>query len=229
MAPLDTRSKVRATAVAVAALGLVVVVGLLIVASPSWSASEVRVVAAVHDASNGVFDIIALAVNSGFGPVGAALIVLILVAWVAVLRRSWRDATLLLLVLVVPWSLAETIKIIVQRPRPDPSAMTTALIVPDPSSFSYPSGHTAFATALVSAVVLVLVTRRRRNVLVASVIGGAVILITAWSRVYLGVHYPTDVTASIVVVIAVAIAVHRWTADLRMFAEGASRDGARQS
>ncbi|OJU59338.1 MAG: hypothetical protein BGO04_15300 [Microbacterium sp. 70-38] len=205
-----------ATAGAVAALAITLLAGWAIVAAPSWSAAEVRIVAAVHGDATGMADIVALTINSAFGPSGAVLVSLIALTWTVMLRRSWRPAVRMLAVLVIPWGCAEVIKSIVQRPRPDPALLST-LIVAEPRSYSFPSGHTAFAAALACAVVLVLFRAHSRSRAVAVAAGAVVVLMTAWSRVYLGVHYPTDVAASLFLVPLVAFAVHRMTAGRAMF------------
>ncbi|MBN9155770.1 MAG: phosphatase PAP2 family protein [Microbacterium sp.] len=215
--PLRPRPRWRiATAGAAAALTVTLVAGWAIVAAPSWSATEVRIVAAVHGDANGLADVVALTVNSAFGPGGAVLVSLIALTWTVMLRRSWRPAVRMLAVLVIPWGCAEIIKAVVQRPRPD-AALLSTLIVAEPRSYSYPSGHTAFAAALACAVVLVLFRPHSRSRAVAVAAGALVVLVTAWSRVYLGVHYPTDVAASMFVVPVVAVAVHRLTAGRAMF------------
>jgi len=95
---------------------------------------------------------------------------------------------------------------VVERPRPDPSLLSPA-VIPDPSSFSYPSGHTAFAAALVCALILVLAPVGARAVPIVA--GAVIVVLTAWSRVYLGVHYPTDVAASMLLVPVTAVALDR--------------------
>lgn len=78
------------------------------------------------------------------------------------------------------------------RPRPD--------LVPHDvlvSSASFPSGHTMLATVvyLTLATMLARVTRRRRLKLYYFVVAGLVAVSVGVSRVYLGVHWPTDVIA----------------------------------
>lgn len=217
---LATRSRLQLwipLAVGAGAYALVAIAGWFIVSSPSWSATEMWVVARVHGASDGFLDVVATSVDIAFGPRGAPVVGLMAVAWVLLVTRSWRRALRFAMVLVGPWAAAEALKAIVQRPRPDP-ALVQPMIVSDPVTFSYPSGHTAFAAALCCAVILVLVRRRRTLAVTASVL---IVLITAWSRVYLGVHYPTDVLASMVVVPAAAFSVDRlavaipWSGDGR--------------
>jgi undecaprenyl-diphosphatase len=77
-----------------------------------------------------------------------------------------------------------------QRPRPN---MVPMLL--DPSGFSFPSGHTMGATGAYGALLVIglyLLPRRRWQAALALLIGLLVLLIGS-SRVYLGVHYPTDV------------------------------------
>ncbi len=194
--------------------------GLLIVAAPTWSANELQIVAWVHAASNTFLDVVATTINTVFGPRGAPLVGVIAAVWVLLLRRSWRAALRFAVVLAVPWAAAEVLKVIVQRPRPDP-ALLQPLIVPDPATFSYPSGHTAFAAALCCAVLFLFVRRRQA---LAVTVGAAVVLLTAWSRVYLGVHYPTDVLASMLVVPPIAFLALCLTSSARWFGAPTARE-----
>ncbi|MFA5073801.1 MAG: phosphatase PAP2 family protein [Nitrospirota bacterium] len=92
---------------------------------------------------------------------------------------------------VAEW-IEDMIKIAVARPRPCRTIEGIRLILPCPKSFSLPSGHaiTSFACALP----LFFLTRRYLSftwrlypLLLAAVI--------SFSRLYLGLHYPTDVLA----------------------------------
>jgi len=81
------------------------------------------------------------------------------------------------------------VKLIVHRPRP-----TEALILV-PSSFAFPSGHAAAATALFLTMALLAAKGERRLGSRRVIIGAglAIALLVGWSRVYLGVHYFSDV------------------------------------
>lgn len=72
--------------------------------------------------------------------------------------------------------------------RPRPSFWTPFLPEPD---FSFPSGHAMFASALVTSVIALLWATRWR--IPALVLGTLYVLGMMLSRVYIGVHYPTDV------------------------------------
>lgn len=202
--PEQPALRIRPLVIAAIALVVVVAAGLAIVADPAWSAAEVKVVAAVNGWANPVSDAVALTIDRVFGPQGAAFVAfgVALIAWG--LTREWRVPVRLGIAAGGAWAIAELIKHVVQRMRPDPAALPH-LIVDSPPSFSYPSGHTAFAAALGAAVVVTLFASRGRRT--AVVLAAVVALVTAWSRVYLGVHYITDVTASLILVPPLVLAL----------------------
>lgn len=84
------------------------------------------------------------------------------------------------------------IKNIVQRPRPFTTFSYLHPLITRPHSFSFPSGHTTSSFAC--ALTLFRETKKRYSVpalVLASLI--------AFSRLYVGVHYPTDVLAGILI------------------------------
>nr|WP_225834657.1 phosphatase PAP2 family protein [Streptomyces sp. NK08204] len=91
-------------------------------------------------------------------------------------------------------------KRMVRRQRPDREAARVVADrhVPMPKSASFPSGHTASATAFATAVGVVLPP--------AAVPLGALAVAVGYSRVHTGVHYPGDVAAGAVLGFAAAAA-----------------------
>lgn len=115
---------------------------------------------------------LALAIALVFSPVNA-------VATGAVASASWLSA--------------EVFKVLMDRHRPDPALLADPLL-PEPGTGSFPSGHTALTVALALAVFLLARGTRWQWPALA---GGTVVTAgVAASRIYLGVHYPTDVAAS---------------------------------
>jgi|KBSMisStandDraft_5_1062788.scaffolds.fasta_scaffold277502_2 undecaprenyl-diphosphatase len=67
-----------------------------------------------------------------------------------------------------------------------------------PATYSFPSGHALFAACLYGALAIIIsaVARHRMVRLVAWTAALLLMLCIGWSRIYLGVHYPSDVLAS---------------------------------
>ncbi len=142
---------------------------------------------AVHDRSSGALTSFFIGVaRLGGGP---GLGVAVGVAAVVLALRGRRRAGALL-VLGLAWSelLNVTLKLLFRRDRP-------SLWEPQLSAlgWSFPSGH-AMTSSAVAVVVVALLwhTRWRVPVLVAAV---PYVLLVGLCRVYLGVHYPSDVLA----------------------------------
>lgn len=104
-------------------------------------------------------------------------------------RAWWAFATLM-----VSWMVGIAAKEIFQRARP---------VVEDPVSkapgYSFPSGHALNAAAWATTVVVLLwpLLRSVAARTAAVVLATAFIVVTALDRTFLGVHYPTDVTAGV--------------------------------
>ena len=94
--------------------------------------------------------------------------------------------------MVLAWATAETLKQIVRRPRPFiaiPDALPA--IIPEPSSYSFPSGDTALAFGAAVAFGQCFPRFRPFALLLAFAVG--------LSRVFVGVHYPLDALGGAVV------------------------------
>jgi membrane-associated phospholipid phosphatase len=113
-------------------------------------------------------------------------VVLLVAAAVALVRRRADLAVWLVALTALETVVAPASKLLLDRARPSWPDPITVL-----GSASYPSGHaTAAATA---AVALALAVRRPAVAWCA----GAVALLVAASRVFLGVHYLSDVTGGL--------------------------------
>ena len=124
-----------------------------------------------------------------------------LVVW----RRHRELATRCLwafLTMMVAWNLQLVLKEVVRRARP---------VVSDPVShapgYSFPSGHAANAAAIATVMTLLLwplLSPVGRRWLVAGLT--AYVVLTALDRVFLGVHYPSDVLAGVLFGVGLATA-----------------------
>ena len=143
---------------------------------------------------SGWLDDAAIAASS-FGHVAVAvlsIVMLPIVLW-AVRRRA--DSLAALLVLAAD-ALNQGLKVVVDRPRPEFSLLTSS-----PSSPAFPSGHSFHAIVLFGLLIviageLIKPPRIRRGIQALLCV---VILAVGASRVYLGVHWPSDVIGAYVI------------------------------
>jgi len=208
----DIRPRVRFARQAVpAAIALLAVVltGILLASAHRWTSAEMDFLRSVNLLHNVPLDQIALGINWLFGPPLASMLVLLGVIVIAGSTRRLQPAIHFLAIVAVPWLGSEAVKLTVHRARPDILSLAHPMIL-EPGGLSFPSGHTAFAACLMIGIVAAAGRTRWRPWLI---VGGAVVAVaTAASRVYLGVHYPTDVAASIVYSIAaMALVDALWT------------------
>lgn len=108
------------------------------------------------------------------------------------LARRWLDAILLMLAPAAAELFMALLKLLVHRPRPP---LEDARIVD--SGFSFPSGHATLAATFYGTVAFLLILRARPEWLKAliGVVAAIIVFAIGVSRVYLGVHYSTDVLA----------------------------------
>jgi len=106
--------------------------------------------------------------------------------------RLRREAVLLLATVVGGWLVNSAVKALVGRPRPE--------IVPhltEAGGASFPSGHSFNSAVVFIAVALAFAAMSARASVRVTIIGTAIVLslLIAASRVWLGVHFPSDVAA----------------------------------
>lgn len=112
----------------------------------------------------------------------------------AALLGYWQkrlEAGLLLVGLGGATLLVHILKLALARPRP----MLGERLVPLPWDSSFPSAHTTQITAFILCMVLVIHRLWPQGWILAATIAAVLILLVGASRIYLQVHYPTDVLA----------------------------------
>jgi len=132
-------------------------------------------------------------VFSALGSWPALLVISLAVGgWYLWRSRDWRPGADLLAALIGAIVLYRVIKAIIDRPRPGVAFQAVRVV----AQSSYPSGHTTQATAVFAALALILLSSRgRRAGLAIAWAAGLACVLVGLSRVYLGVHWTTDVLA----------------------------------
>ncbi|WP_314991848.1 phosphatase PAP2 family protein [uncultured Gemella sp.] len=113
-----------------------------------------------------------------------AIIVIILFA-----SKFKRETLFLTLTMVTCGIVMAFIKTIFNRPRPNIHRLVEL------NSLSFPSGHSTSATILYLSLALIFIKLTKKNTYIPIVVAIAGILFMVSSRIYLGVHYPTDTIA----------------------------------
>ncbi|MET9760682.1 phosphatase PAP2 family protein [Streptomyces sp. NPDC006372] len=189
--------------VAVLAGLVVVVLGLLYAGHSEPGRVDRWVVQPTADSVGPPWRNVALATDFLGEPVGAAMLVLASVTGCLLLRRP-RAAVLVVVAVGLAVGTTTLIKPLVGR------------TIHGDDNLSYPSGHTAFLTAL--ALVMALLAAGRLGlgrtagtslVLAAALAAGAAM---GWAQVALGAHYPTDVLGGWCTALAVTPAT-AWLVD----------------
>ena len=116
-----------------------------------------------------------------------------LTALLLVFRKTRRVGCVLAAALLVDAVLCNLIlKPLVARIRPCDILADVQLLISRPDDFSFPSGHTAASFASVTALWL---AGKKQWALAALPLG----VLIAFSRMYLFVHYPTDIIGGVLV------------------------------
>lgn len=134
----------------------------------------------------------ALALLTDIGGTEGIVILTLLVTVILFIKKMyiagfWFGMT----VLISPGILVHLMKGLINRDRPD------FLILAAESSQSFPSGHSTASTVFYGllGLILILSVQKLWKRIIIAVITVTIILFVMTSRIYLGVHFPTDVLA----------------------------------
>jgi undecaprenyl-diphosphatase len=134
------------------------------------------------------------------------LVPLTLVCCLLLVRAGLRrEAFAVALSLAGAMLLSDVVKLLVSRPRPPVERLQTV------TGSSFPSGHATQASAFWFSLVLALAAAGVAPLVTRVTAGLALVLVlaVALSRVYLGVHYPEDVLAGVLLGTGWAVFVAR--------------------
>jgi membrane-associated phospholipid phosphatase len=108
--------------------------------------------------------------------------------------HRWREPVLLAVSMLGEVAIFTLTTVVVGRHRP-----TVPHLDGSPPTSSFPSGHTAASTTLYGVLVIVVLVHTRRRVwrALAVAVAALIVLSIGTSRLYRGMHYPTDVAGGI--------------------------------
>jgi undecaprenyl-diphosphatase len=185
-------------------LGLAIVTALAGLGIRAWAPGfDIQAMQAIASGRNATLTSIAWVVSEA----GSFVLLAPLSIAFLLLRRWKRPADDIALLVIAAGSalLPITVKLFVARPRPTIEHLSQL------SSLSFPSEHTTQAAAIYLTIAIMLSQGLTRGWREAAIVLGVVIALgVAWSRVYLGVHYPTDVAAGLVLGWSWALLVFHW-------------------
>ncbi|MEU6259392.1 phosphatase PAP2 family protein [Streptomyces sp. NPDC047043] len=182
---------------------VVVVIGVLYAGHSEPGRVDRWIVSPTADSVRNPWRHVALFLDFLGNPAGSVMLVVAVVGGCLLLRRP-RAAVLVVAGVVVTVGTATVLKHLVGR------------TIHGPGNLSYPSGHTAFLTALALMVALLATGRfgLGRTAGTSLVFGAALVAGAAmgWAQVSLGAHYPTDVLGGWCTALAV-IPATAWLVD----------------
>lgn len=128
---------------------------------------------------------------------GGAIWIVFSIILIAI-KKYRKYGVMILLSLVVYLIVGSSIiKPLVARPRPFMELDFINLIIKEPSGYSFPSGHSMIAFS--AAVILLFMNKK------IGIIGIIAASIIAFTRVYLFVHYPSDIIAGAILGVVAGI------------------------
>ncbi len=138
----------------------------------------------------GSMDGVMLALTQLGGGTGMAVVSVAVLAVLLILRRL-RTAAFMTIAALGTLLLSTGLKLLFHRTRP----VDISYLIESPSSFSFPSGHAMGSMGVLASVVVVLYAVGAPRLLrrLATLVIGLFVFGVAMSRVYFGVHFPSDV------------------------------------
>lgn len=115
------------------------------------------------------------------------------------LTRDRKAITNMIIALLLTWGVTNALKLTIARPRPFLAGMP--LIGEAPDGYSFPSQHASFSFSAATLAAL-----KNQALGIIAVLAAALV---TYSRVYLGVHYWSDVLVGALLGTAISFGVHQ--------------------
>ncbi|WEK56001.1 MAG: phosphatase PAP2 family protein [Candidatus Cohnella colombiensis] len=148
-----------------------------------------KIIASIQGLQSDTLTSIMTAITSLASEVGITLISIASVIIIFMRFRRRREILLLISVVCGSALLNKVFKLLFARERPDFNRLI------EEAGYSFPSGHSMAAFSLYGILCYIVWenSRERRWRLISLLAGAVIIVMIGISRIYLGVHYPSDV------------------------------------
>jgi membrane-associated phospholipid phosphatase len=160
---------------------------------------DLPILLAIHSTAQPKLDVLAL-IFTNFGWIWAALPIISAIAIILWQRKKWRSLVYLLTTALGSLIINRTAKEIMHRMRPQLWESRAPEF-----GYAFPSGHAMTSMTLV--MILLILAQGRPWRWLVGIVGSLYVLAIAWTRLYLGVHFPSDILAGWMVAVAWAIGV----------------------
>jgi membrane-associated phospholipid phosphatase len=199
--PQPVRSLWWGVGLPLVALATLVALGLLVAAYPALPSWDTAFLLRLHQYASPAFNrsvVVLTNLGTYWGVLPASVGLTALALW----HRRWPVAIYLTMAMAGSAGLNLTAKLLWHRVRP---ALWEG--IPPHADFSFPSGHATYSMTFVLALVLINWDSPRRPWLLG--LGGLFAMAIGASRVYLGVHFPSDILGGWLLAIAWAVGLHQ--------------------
>ena len=126
---------------------------------------------------------------------GSATILITITLIILIVSKNKKAASKIAVNLTMVFLLNRLLKLLFRRERP------AVLRLAEEKGFSFPSGHAMVAIGFYGYIIYLVYkyvkNKKARNVIIALI--GALILLIGISRIYLGVHYATDIIGAYII------------------------------
>ncbi|CAJ1181331.1 hypothetical protein CPR19088_GLDEOEPO_01501 [Companilactobacillus paralimentarius] len=126
---------------------------------------------------------------TNIGDTFETILVTAIIFLLLIVKKYYYAAIYLVLNKVIVAGLNSLVKIIIERPRPSHTHYVYA------GGFSFPSGHSASSFALYISILIIslYIFKNLKSKIIISTLCVLMVILIGYSRIFLGVHYPSDV------------------------------------
>lgn len=137
-----------------------------------------------------------------FTHIGDTIPVIVIASILLLVLRNWNDRMHFGFSLALTVAVNQLLKYVIARPRPP---LERRLI--EQEGYSYPSGHSMVSLCLYGVLIYFVMKKVKNKILKIVLVSllTIIILLIGISRIYVGVHYPSDVLAGFLLTIVLLI------------------------